>query len=502
MVATRRSAQRSGHGLLRPDGATSQASPSLPQRLGRDASLPQRSGRVREKGGLVISDQTVEAEKQWRHGKEDVVIENLDEVDEDLGSLDELPGWLPDGWIMEICQEDNGSIYRYYTSPVSGYTFTSKMETLHYLFSGVEERMLETQANARDDELHVSYAWLPCGWVIEIRAGGKKMDKMYKFYVHLPTGKRFMSKAEVLLFVDKGMVSMCNMDVLCDASTDDNILAHVEFNPDGLPDGWVKETIFRKCNDGIRKDPYYTDPVSHRVFRTLKSVLSYLGTGEISKHAYLPRRNVIDTYSFDKCADLPQSMLKRLKAGQTKQKSMRALSLYKELPNDQTSKHWGNSAGLNQSNQKEDMLGPLEGTDKNGNCSETIKRQRGRPKKILKQTNGSISNCDNGSCKVAKNVKVKEEGGIDDWEDLPNEKTLEHTGLSKNTVIIEELDNNTTEKNLLKRKGGKSDLLTVPRLHEQENVKLTEGGEKATCSSVHKFYKRRNGNRTLGSRKG
>ena len=49
---------------------------------------------------------------------------------------------------------------------------------------------------------------------------------------------------------------------------------------------------------------YYTDPTSHRIFRTLKSVLSYLGTGEISKHAYLPRRNVIDMYSFDKCADL------------------------------------------------------------------------------------------------------------------------------------------------------------------------------------------------------
>jgi hypothetical protein len=49
---------------------------------------------------------------------------------------------------------------------------------------------------------------------------------------------------------------------------------------------------------------YYTDPISRRVFRTLKSVLSYLGTGEMSKHAYLPRRNVIDMYSFDKCVDL------------------------------------------------------------------------------------------------------------------------------------------------------------------------------------------------------
>jgi hypothetical protein len=30
------------------------------------------------------------------------------------------------------------------------------METLHYLFSGVEEHMLELQASAVDNELHVS----------------------------------------------------------------------------------------------------------------------------------------------------------------------------------------------------------------------------------------------------------------------------------------------------------------------------------------------------------
>lgn len=49
---------------------------------------------------------------------------------------------------------------------------------------------------------------------------------------------------------------------------------------------------------------YYTDPVSHRVFRTLKSVMSYLETGEITKHAYIPRRSVTHMYSFDKCTDL------------------------------------------------------------------------------------------------------------------------------------------------------------------------------------------------------
>ena len=49
-----------------------------------------------------------------------------------------------------------GCFLQYYTSPMSGYTFTSKMETLHYLFTGLEERMLELQASAEDNELHVS----------------------------------------------------------------------------------------------------------------------------------------------------------------------------------------------------------------------------------------------------------------------------------------------------------------------------------------------------------
>jgi len=49
-----------------------------------------------------------------------------------------------------------GCFLQYYTSPMSGYTFTSKMDTLHYLFSGVEERTLELQASVEDNELHVS----------------------------------------------------------------------------------------------------------------------------------------------------------------------------------------------------------------------------------------------------------------------------------------------------------------------------------------------------------
>nr|CAB3484063.1 unnamed protein product [Digitaria exilis] len=268
MVSTRRSARRGGYGPLPADGGPSERSLEAPprrpvhRRRSREALPPLRPGSAREKGSLVISNdstlkQTVESEKQEGQGKGIVLVEEPDERDEDSWSLEEPPGWLPDGWIMEVCHDDNGSIYQYYTSPVSGYTFTSKMEALEYLFSGMEERMLESQESTGDNELHGPCIGLPCGWLIEVRAGGKKMDKMYKFYFHPPTGMRFLSKAEVLHYVNEGKISACDMNVLCDTSTDDNILAHVEFNPDGLPDGWVKETIFRKCNDGIRKDPVH-----------------------------------------------------------------------------------------------------------------------------------------------------------------------------------------------------------------------------------------------------
>ncbi|KAG8083554.1 hypothetical protein GUJ93_ZPchr0015g6667 [Zizania palustris] len=292
---------------------------------------------------VVILDDTeprqaVEAEELKKQVEEDVGAEEPEKVNKDVDVLEQLPGWLPDGWIMEVRCGDKGSIHRYYTSPVSGYTFSTKMETLHYLFSEMDERVLESHLCPDDNELHRMHTWLPDGWVIEVRAGGKKMEKMYKFYVHLPTGMRFLSKENVLLYSSEGKVSRCDMKGLCDTSSEDNILAMVEFNPDGLPEGWVKEIIFRKCNDGIRKDPYYTDPVSHHVFRTLKSVISYLETGEITKHAYIPRRSVTDMYSFDKCTDLPQSMLKRLKIqGKANKKPIGAPVINKKLPNGQAS---------------------------------------------------------------------------------------------------------------------------------------------------------------------
>ncbi|XP_014756225.1 uncharacterized protein LOC100826562 isoform X2 [Brachypodium distachyon] len=175
------------------------------------------------------------------------------EVEEDFK---EPPKWLPDGWIMEVQRGEDGSFYQYYISPVSGVKLRMKAEVLSYLFSGMDDRFLESKKCAARNTLHSTHLWLPKGWFIEIRAGGENMDKMFKFYIYPPMEIRLFSKEDVLLYVKEMVVSACDTEGQCDTSSQDNILALVEFNPSVLlPEGWVKEIVYRKTKEGIRKDP-------------------------------------------------------------------------------------------------------------------------------------------------------------------------------------------------------------------------------------------------------
>ncbi|RLN40162.1 hypothetical protein C2845_PM01G18910 [Panicum miliaceum] len=198
--------------------------------------------------------------------EEPTMVNEKDAEEEDIEALAQAPGWLPDGWIMEVYHEEDGTIRRYYTSPVSDCTFTTEKEVLDYLFSEEDERILESKEEERaaaGSTLHETHQWLPKGWVMEIRAGGgEKMDKMYK------------------------------------------VLAKVDLNPKKLPDGWVKEEVFRNTKERVRGDLNYTDPTTGYTFRSLKSALSYLKTGEIPNRATIPKTSVHDLYSFDKSADL------------------------------------------------------------------------------------------------------------------------------------------------------------------------------------------------------
>ncbi|TVU13310.1 hypothetical protein EJB05_40358, partial [Eragrostis curvula] len=463
-----------------------------------DAGATQRRRRF---GGLhnvvVIPDektlkQPVEAKKHSQ-GNEVVVVEEPDEE-----SLEEPPGWLPDGWIMEAHGDDNSSIYQYYTSQCPD-THSLQRGRRWIIFSqGWMNVSWSLRHAPRENDLHKSHTWLPGGWVIEVRAGGKEMDKMYKFYVHLPTGKRFLFKRDVLRYANKGMVSRLDTEVLCDTSTDDNILAHLEFSPDGLPDGWVKEVIFRKCNDGIRKDPYYTDPVSHHVFRTLRSVLSYLKNGEISRHAYIAKEKCHGHFLLVR---QPQNMLKRLKVeGQKMQKNMTAPVLDKELSNGHTSNQseGDTSAWLTPSDPKGDKYETVKATDRKGVCSDTSKRPPGSPKKSSKQTNESNLDCDTSPHKEKQNIDVKIEVDMADGEDMPNEKTIEYTEKEKRAIVIQQVNNASVGRN---PSLNDHESMAASDLHEEENGKLSKASEKVACSTVHKFYMRRS-NQILGSKKG
>ncbi|KAM0865211.1 hypothetical protein ACQ4PT_043431 [Festuca glaucescens] len=138
------------------------------------------------------------------------------------------------------------------------------------------------------------------------------MDKMFKFYVHPAMGVRVFSKEDVLLSVKEMKITECDTDGHCDTNSQDNILALLEFNLSELPQGWVKEIVYRRTRTGIKKYPYYTDPVSQYAFRTLKAALRFLETGEVTNRQFIQKTSVHDLYSFEKSADLHESLHKRL----------------------------------------------------------------------------------------------------------------------------------------------------------------------------------------------
>ncbi|XP_008791903.2 uncharacterized protein LOC103708650 [Phoenix dactylifera] len=234
-------------------------------------------------------------------------------------SVEEPPEWLPDGWTMEVRRGKNGNIYRYYTSPVSSYTFCSKEAVMRYLnVVKVDGHESEISACSGDEsprpvrQVKNSFKWLPPGWLLEIRTQrrGSKAQQIYMSYFEPSTGSRFYSKGDVLQFVKSGKIYGPTSDQTrhCEAESLENVIAQIEFYPDGLPHGWYKEIRIKKNRSGFRRDPYYADPESGYVFRTLKDVQRYTETGEISKHAFRPRkRSLYDKYSFEEEDPLPSS---------------------------------------------------------------------------------------------------------------------------------------------------------------------------------------------------
>ncbi|WVZ24883.1 hypothetical protein V8G54_003427 [Vigna mungo] len=269
---------------------------------------------------------------------------NCNSKQQSAENANERPEWLPDGWNMEVRIRKSGvhmgSGYKCYIEPLKGYKFFSKPEVLRYLETVKDSSCTSKKGNksskintpndksCTSKEKKCSKMQTPnnksCSSKKEKKCAsmefpnddsctpkeekkGNNMDfpnnnsyapKKEKNGNNLdsPNDNSCLSKKEKIgTNMDSPKDSSCtpkkeknctNMDSPIDVVVEKSI-------PEDLPHGWLKELKISKNGKGIRKDPFYIDPVSGYVFRSKKDVLRYLASGDIRKCAFKPSRRQI-----------------------------------------------------------------------------------------------------------------------------------------------------------------------------------------------------------------
>ncbi|KAK6263081.1 hypothetical protein QUC31_008897 [Theobroma cacao] len=229
------------------------------------------------------------------------------------GSMDsavnanERPEWLPKNWFMELKTRKSGvrigKHYKIYIDPSTGSRFYSKLQVFRFL-NHVEQKSSKPKQKKRVShstseivvKAHEHPEWLPKNWFTELKTykSGAKFGKSYKIYVDPSTGLRFHSRPEVFRFLDKGEQKSTKSKPKKRALRSTSKVVTKKSTVDDLPAGWIKEVKIKRHANGVRRDPYYTDPASGYVFRSKKDILRYLETGEIGRYAFLPKKKHSD----------------------------------------------------------------------------------------------------------------------------------------------------------------------------------------------------------------
>ncbi|KAF9668329.1 hypothetical protein SADUNF_Sadunf15G0117400 [Salix dunnii] len=115
--------------------------------------------------------------------------------------------------------------------------------------------------------------WLPEGWRVEVKV--RKNGKKDKFYFPPMGGFRFNSKIEVSRYLNRSNDQQSSNKVVIEKTV-----------PEGLPPGWTKEIKITKKGGRIRRDPFYIDPVSGYVFRSMKDAHRYIESGVVGRPAF------------------------------------------------------------------------------------------------------------------------------------------------------------------------------------------------------------------------
>ncbi|XP_073028117.1 uncharacterized protein [Primulina eburnea] len=182
---------------------------------------------------------------------------------------------LPPGWIKEVKTSKSGNKIRkdsYYIDPVNGYVFLSKKDVMRYLETNDIGSCAITPKKRKLDDF-------------KLIKSGVSVDSV---------GETFSKPQAPLQFksvTNDGFISEQNKDKPSIAA-----VAAESSSTEGLPPGWIKEIRTSKSGNKIRKDPYYTDPVSGYIFRSKKDVLRFLDTNDIRSCAIRPKRRETDDF--------------------------------------------------------------------------------------------------------------------------------------------------------------------------------------------------------------
>lgn len=230
---------------------------------------------------------------------------------------EDSPESLPSGWTVQFKVLKSGRKVTVYTNMDTGKRFFSKDDFIRFINAGIGCSS-EPQTSNRHASLQAEMTsfqplngkdqlpeWLPKGWKVEVRTrkSGTLIGREYKSYIDPSNGSKFYSKPEVIRYLKTVRRKSCIANDV--KSVKGNIFKKKsgismlsagevvvqKCKEEDLPSGWIKEIKIRKNSNGIRKDPFYKDPVSGYIFRSKKDALRYIETGEISRSAIRPKES-------------------------------------------------------------------------------------------------------------------------------------------------------------------------------------------------------------------
>uniref|UniRef100_A0A2P2LDG6 MBD domain-containing protein n=2 Tax=Rhizophora mucronata TaxID=61149 RepID=A0A2P2LDG6_RHIMU len=225
------------------------------------------------------------------------------------------PEELPAGWSLQFNVLKTGRKIKHYVNSSTGQKFFSKDDFLHYIKAHSPQINQPQTMNSLIKRHSKNYQmlpvkkttahpkWLPRGWIVElkIRNGSSTSGRRYKCYVDKSTGYRFYSKPEVFRYLKtvKHKSHTTKQGKSFRSVQDPKKVMVQKCTVEDLPPGWTKELKITINANRTRKDPFYTDTVSGYVFRSRRAVQHYLDTGEISKHAFIPKKRHISDNLID-----------------------------------------------------------------------------------------------------------------------------------------------------------------------------------------------------------